>query len=218
MIEIALTALFLGLKHSFDADHLIAVSNFLTPLKSLKSAFNAAFSWAMGHMLTAALITFLLFYFRETILSNFLKKFELIAAVMLVVLGILSLMRSRILHSHGHGHENLEHNHVHMHLANSSSHLDLHERHSHLFGIGIIHGLASNDELLLLLVVSMGLTGLAEMIFGVGVFSIGVMIGMISYSAFFTLPLIKANSEKIRQIASILVGMSSIFYGITMLL
>lgn len=242
MIELALTALFFGLKHSFDADHLIAVSNFLTPLKSLKQAFKAALSWAIGHMLTATLIAFFLFYFRETILENFLQKFEFIAAIMLIVLGIFSLMNSRILHAHRHRHDNIEHSHMHFHLKNSTIHFasraesfnqenfqphsigsfGKNERkfhfHLHLFGIGLIQGLASNDELLLLLVVSMGLSSLTAMLFGIGIFSIGVMIGMVLYSAFFTMPLIKSNSEKLSQIFGVFIGILSIFYGTAMLL
>ena len=35
MLEFAALALFLGMKHSFDADHLVAVSNLLTKARSL---------------------------------------------------------------------------------------------------------------------------------------------------------------------------------------
>ncbi len=86
-----------------------------------------------------------------------------------------------------------------------------------MFGIGIMHGLASNDELLLLLTVSLGVSSVAEMVVGVGIFSLGVVLGMILFSILFTYPLIKISQEKLNHAVNIVAGSVSIFYGISML-
>ena len=45
-------------------------------------------------------------------------------------------------------------------------------------GIGFIHGIASNDELLLLFTLTFGANSLEEILFGVGIFTIGVVAGI----------------------------------------
>ncbi|MEK6947167.1 MAG: hypothetical protein AABX32_06180, partial [Nanoarchaeota archaeon] len=62
-------ALVLGFKHSYDSDHLIAVSNILRKVDSIKSSVKVGFSWAVGHMITATVITVILYMFRETVLN-----------------------------------------------------------------------------------------------------------------------------------------------------
>ena len=220
MFEFLLLALFLGIKHSFDADHIIGVSNLLIKSKSLINTIKMSISWAIGHMLTAVLITFLLFAFKDSIfllILNNLDKFEILVAIMLIILGVISLYQARFFHSHYHEHEHEntseEHSHFHMHLKNNN----LNHSHKHMFGIGIIHGFASNDELLLLLTVSLGLTSLIEIIFSVAIFSLGVVIGMVAFGIFLTYPIIKIKSETLLKIVNAVVGSASIIYGVIML-
>ena len=148
LISFMALAIALGFKHSYDSDHLIAVSNILRKVDSVNSSIRIGFSWAIGHMLTATIITIILFIFKESFLNNVLPHFEKIVGVMLIVLGILSFRDFFSLHSHMHSHGNTVHSHLHVHLK---KHQDKKHSHTHMFGIGIVHGLASNDELLLLL-------------------------------------------------------------------
>ena len=213
MLEFAALAFGLGVKHSFDADHLIAVSNLLARPKSvLHSAKNAVY-WAGGHMLTASIITLLLLAFRDTLLPIVLEKFELAVAAMLIFLGLASISQAISLHSHRHGHGGQGHEHYHFHLGGSAGH-----EHGHMFGIGVIHGLASNDELLLLLTVSLGLASAAEMVAGVAIFSLGVALGMVAFSALFALPLVRAKSEQFLRGINLLVGAVSVAYGFSMVI
>ncbi len=214
MFQFTLLALFLGIKHSFDADHLIAVSNLLAGAKSLEKTIKMSISWAAGHMFTAAIITAILFAFKDAFLSLILGKMELLVAIMLIALGFLSIWKSRVFHAHAHKHDGIPHIHWHMHLAQGMEE----HAHRHMFGIGIIHGLASNDELLLLLTVSLGLSTLAEMVFGIAIFSFGVVLGMLAFSIFFTLPLMKMHSHRLMQAVNVSVGCVGIIYGGAMLL
>lgn len=212
-------AIILGFKHSYDADHMIAVSNVLKNVKSLKSSMKVGFSWAIGHMLTAGIVTFLLYIFKDSILKVILPHFEKIVGVMLIILGAISLKDISlkdifIVHGHKHSHGNLKHSHMHIHTKHDNEN----HVHKHIFGIGMIQGLASNDELLALFTASLSITTLGGLLIGVGFFSLGVIIGMMLFCAIFTYPIIKTYSKKIYRIVSLGTGVTSIAYGSLMAL
>lgn len=211
--SLMLLALVLGFKHSYDSDHLIAVSNILRKVDSVKSSIKIGLSWAIGHMLTATVITIILFVFRESFLDSVLPNFEKIVGILLIALGIFSLRDFLSLHSHRHSHGNMVHSHGHTHLRkNNDSH-----SHAHMFGIGIIHGLASNDEILMLLTASLAITSIGSLILALGMFSLGVIAGMALFAAIFSYPIIKMHSEKMYRLVSFGTGSIGIFYGILML-
>src|SRR5438552_1867610 len=85
-------ALALGFKHSYDADHLVAVSNLITRSGSVRKTSLMSASWAAGHMVTAAIITVLLYTFRQTVLTEFLAHLDLLVAVMLLGIGVVGLL------------------------------------------------------------------------------------------------------------------------------
>ena len=212
LISFLLLALVLGFKHSYDPDHLIAVSNILRKVDSVKLAAKIGLNWAIGHMLTATIITILLFIFKESISSNILQHFEKVVGVMLIILGIISLKSILNFHSHRHKHDGIVHSHPHLHVKDKNNH-----SHAHMFGIGIIHGLASNDEILILLTASLAVTSLGGLLVGLGFFSIGVVLGMIFFAMIFSFPLIKLNSDKIYMAVSLITGSTGIAYGALML-
>lgn len=212
LISFMFLALVLGFKHSYDSDHLIAVSNILRKVKSVKSSVKVGLSWAMGHMITATVITVILYMFKETVLNNMLPHFEKIVGIMLVILGILSFRDFFTFHFHKHSHGRIVHSHPHLHKKHQETHF-----HKHMFGIGIIHGLASNDELLLLFTASFAVTSLGGLLLGLGIFSIGVVLGMIFFAMIFSFPLIKSNSGKIYKIVSFGTGTAGVMYGLLMI-
>ena len=206
MTDFFLLALLLGIKHSFDADHLIAVSNLLAKSQSLKQTVKMAASWASGHMITAVIITAILFVFRDA-LSPILEHFEILVALMLIFLGVVSI-RQVGMHFHAHRHGGLEHEHLHGHDGNV---------HKHMFGIGIVHGLASNDELLVLITATLGLSSFLSITAGIAVFSAGVIIGMIAYSLLLAYPLIRISREGISRAVNAVAGSLSLVYGLLLL-
>ncbi|MBI2550147.1 hypothetical protein HYV83_03110 [Candidatus Woesearchaeota archaeon] len=205
-------ALLLGFKHSYDADHLIAVANLLRKTQTLKSALKMSASWALGHMITAAIVTTILYVFRESLLTAFLASFEKIVGVMLILLGLFSLKDLFGLHSHVHEHEGLRHEHPHHHVQDFKGHI-----HKHMLGIGVIHGLASNDELLILFTASLGLTTLGNVLLGVAVFSLGVVAGMVLFALLFSYPLLKSKSDAVYKAITLVTGIVSVAYGMLML-
>ena len=214
LISFMALALVLGFKHSYDSDHLIAVSNILRKSGSAKSAARIGISWAAGHMATATIITIIIFIFKESFLNRVLPNFEKIAGIMLIVLGILSLRDFFSFHSHAHSHGNIVHSHPHMHIKKNQAEKHFH---AHMFGIGIVHGLAGNDELLILFIASLAVTSLGGLIAALGLFSIGVVLGMILFAVIFSYPLIKMNSERIYKFVYLGTGSAGILYGIMMI-
>ena len=205
-------ALALGFKHSYDADHLLAVSNLLTRSPSLRRTSLMSLSWAAGHMITATAVTVVLFLFRDYVLQDLLAHLELAVAVMLVLIGVLGLLiEFGLLHRHRHHHDVEEHDHVHVHLGRV-------DEHRAMFGIGIVHGLASNDELLILFVASFGIASLPGLLAGVGVFSVGVVLGMVVFGLGISYPILRWGSARVRRVVNVAAAGLSIGYAVLLFL
>lgn len=174
----AALAIGLGVKHAFDADHLVAVSGLLTRAQRLGTALGLAGSWAAGHLVTAALVSALVYYFAGTMLPGLLSRLELMVPLMLLLIGMVGLgVEFRRFHIHRHTHDTNGPAHRHLHL-----HVGLGHRHGAMAGIGVVHGLASNDELLVVLLVGLGASAWWQVLAGVGLFSFGVLMGMLVYA------------------------------------
>ncbi|MHA2501580.1 MAG: hypothetical protein ACXAE3_01725 [Candidatus Kariarchaeaceae archaeon] len=112
-----MVALILGIKHSMDADHVVAISSILLRAPTLKTTITLSVSWAFGHMLTASIITFILFGFKDLLLDRLLANFEALVGIMLIVIALLTLAWEFDLitwgkHTHGHVHDDgLAHSH-----------------------------------------------------------------------------------------------------------
>src|SRR5438093_3872308 len=137
-------ALALGFKHRDDADHLVAVSNLITRSGSVRKTSLMSVSWAAGHMVTAAIITVLLYTFRQTVLTEFLAHLDLLVAVMLLGIGVVGLLwEFNVFHVHEHWHGLVRHRHFHTWLHR---HLPSHGVHKTMFPIGTAHGLPSTED------------------------------------------------------------------------
>lgn len=204
-------ALALGFKHSYDADHLVAVSNLITRSGSVRKTSLMSTSWAIGHMTTATIITILLYTFRQQFFAEVLANLDLLVAIMLVCIGVVGLLwEFNLLHVHEHWHGFVQHTHVHSWLHGR---LSKHGEHKTMFSIGIVHGVASNDELLVLLVVALGVETLSGMLIGVGVFSLGVVAGMIVFAIGLNYPILRWGNRPVRRVVNTGVAVLSITYA-----
>ena len=245
-------AILLGIKHSFDADHLMAVSSLLMNSESRKRTVTMSISWSLGHMVTASILTLILFIFRETLLSSLLENMEILVGVMLLVIGLITLaVEFNLISFHKHSHKTAElmsgekqiselqegsepsttvQTHSHHHIHNIKSFVGeehkVHHTHSHqhvaqpkkkhglMIGIGFIQGIASNDELLLLLTLTLGIQELPILLMSVVMFSLGVVIGMIVYGLTIHYPMEKWGKEKVSRFGNVLLAGLSIFYAV----
>jgi ABC-type nickel/cobalt efflux system permease component RcnA len=116
--------LFLGLKHATDADHVVAVTTFVSQESNiLRSCWIGAF-WGVGHTLSLAIAGVLVIGLKVNVPEWLAERLELAVAAMLVVLGasvIFRTLRSQAeVHRHDHAHEVAvegPHSHWHIHLA-----------------------------------------------------------------------------------------------------
>jgi len=213
----------MGFKHAYDADHVLVVSNFLARSRGFSEAAHMSLSWAAGHTITAASIT-LVYYIIS--IQGFLSEgiligLETITSVLLVAVGaagIFFTLTRPVSHEHPHRHLGGKlHSHLHSHRIGHIGPLHglVHRLHVHrpLLGIGTLQGLLSNDELLLLLVASLGVRSLELLVGGVIIFSIGVVMGMLLLALLINYPLSILGKGRLRKIVSIVVGSVSIIYG-----
>tara|TARA_R110000868_G_scaffold352419_2_gene613673 strand:+ start:593 stop:1201 length:609 start_codon:yes stop_codon:yes gene_type:complete len=142
-------ALIVGFFHSFEADHLAAVSNLVSTKKSAIQSLKDGMFWGIGHTVTIFFIGVLILVLKYSISENVFSKFEGLVGIMLIVLGIYRLSKlkqvKQTLH-HGHNHK----------LA---------------LGVGLIHGIAGSGAVVAAAVsatstISIGLLYLT--IFGMG--------------------------------------------------
>jgi len=211
----------LGLRHALDADHLAAVSTFVTEERSLLRSSLIGVSWGMGH--TAALLVFGLGVaaFRFALTPRFSQFLEFLVGCMLVLLGgnvLYKLAKGRALHVHTHAHDGGAHTHLHLHAA-EAAHDHPHQHRTLRLGgrpfvVGVVHGLAGTAALMMLVVGAIPSLWLAAgyiLIFGVG--SIG---GMTVMSLLMTVPLTLAARRLglIERLIRLAAGLFSLVFGL----
>ena len=208
---VGLLALLLGFKHSYDTDHLVAVSNILVKARTLNDSVRVSVSWAGGHMITATSVTLGLYLFRDSFFPQFSAISGLLVGPMLMVLGTVSLIS--VFHRHSHPHDEEVHSHSHSH-GPDSSHSHLHKK---MFGIGVVHGLASNDELLILMTALLGLSTLGSVMAGVAIFSAGVVLGMVVFGLILSFTMSRVSSVTLNKMINLVTGGVSVAYGLFLL-
>ena len=235
---IFLASFLLGIKHSLDVDHVAAVSNLLLKSTKFTQTIKMAIFWALGHTLTAGLVTIILFLMKDVFLSTFLAGFELIIAILLILIGFITLvLESNAIKVVKRPH--LHHFNIHFSKKNS------HHSHSKIINgqegnamlepepkgllrinnniiaialIGVLQGLASNDELLIILAFTLNLNNLLTVLVGIVLFSLGVTIGMVGWTSLLNLPKIKGKQEKIIKWLNVSIAIIAILYGVYILL
>ena len=145
----------LGLRHAFEADHLVAVSTLVTPKRSLWKSVRFGVIWGLGHSATLLAVGGVVLILQVSIPPLLELSLEGLVGVMLVGLGLMTLLdcRRRRIHLHQHTHGGSTHLHFHAHVKGPE--------HFHQHGgetgwrpllIGMVHGLAGSAAVLLLTV------------------------------------------------------------------
>ncbi|MBZ5515932.1 MAG: urease accessory protein UreH [Acidobacteriia bacterium] len=208
----------LGLRHALDADHLAAVSTFVSEERNILRSTLIGASWGMGH--TASLLVFGLAVaaFRLALTPRLSQFLEFLVGCMLIFLGanvLFRLARGGALHVHRHTHDGVEHSHLHVHLGQAE------HQHQHRtlrlggrpFVVGVVHGLAGTAALMMLVVGALPSLLLAAgyiLIFGVG--SIG---GMMVMSLLMSVPLVLAvqRLQLLERLIRVAAGLFSLGFG-----
>ncbi|MBX9892867.1 MAG: hypothetical protein K2Y12_11150 [Chitinophagaceae bacterium] len=215
-----LSALGIGFAHSFETDHLLAVSNIVSSRNKLIKAIKDGLFWGLGHTSTILIVSIFFLTLKYQVNEKIFSYFEAIVGVMLVLLGTYRLIQlaksyrmpiAEIL-PHTHAHHADTHSHTHI-VARPELEMKGFAHLSSYF-IGTVHGLAGSGSVII------GVLATMESIFSgymyLLVFGIGSIGGMILAATTFGLPFTqKLISNKIFQ-AILIVASSllSIYFGI----
>jgi ABC-type nickel/cobalt efflux system permease component RcnA len=90
-LGIVLLGLFLGMRHSTDPDHVVAVSTIVSRERSIRQAAVIGALWGVGHTLTISLVGSAIILFGLVIPPRIGLSMEFSVAVMLILLGVLNL-------------------------------------------------------------------------------------------------------------------------------
>ena len=215
----------LGLKHSLDPDHVVAVSTIVSEYRNPLRSFWVGVSWGLGHTTTLLLIGIVIIALRLTIPDRLALLLEFGVGIMLVGLGsqVVYSFRKKSVHQHPHGHQQESHRHYHSHEPGQSAetaaahHLTrgagkpFLRKKSYL--VGTVHGVAGSAALTLLILASIdsAFAGMVYiLLFGLGsVLSMGVMTILIS------LPFVVSANRmpSMNRLIQIGVGTFSIIFG-----
>ncbi|MGB6690708.1 MAG: hypothetical protein WBE76_22970 [Terracidiphilus sp.] len=83
--------LILGMRHSTDADHVVAVSTIVSKQRSIRNAAFIGSVWGLGHTITIFIVGALIILFGFQIPPRLGLSMEFSVAVMLILLGLLNL-------------------------------------------------------------------------------------------------------------------------------
>ncbi len=186
----------LGVKHAFEADHVLAVSTIVSEQKnSLKAALVGVF-WGLGHTTTLFIMGIIILLLKLSIPEKLALSFELFVGIMLVILGFRTVKNFRPkLHAHG-------------------EHEDIKSRkHSTSYLIGMVHGLAGSGALVLLVLST--ISSFSQGVYYILFFGLGSTLGMTMMSFLIGLPFSFSASRfpSIEKKLQLLAGILSIGFG-----
>ncbi len=216
------TGFILGLGHSLDPDHIVAVSTILCKCTTLRKSITSAAAWGAGHTVTVLIVGVLVLALSVSIPEGVLRIFDFAAGALLVVLGALLLrpivakklhMRSHHVHdpstpaqTHGeHSKHLLGHSHTH---DGEHSHV-----HKSVF-TGALQGLAGSAALMLVTLATVNSVEIG-LVF-IALFGLGVVLGMVCVACAISsvLKYTASRLENIGQKISIAAACISIGFGL----
>lgn len=209
----------LGLRHALEIDHVAAVVNLTSSLKSVRASLRHGLTWGLGHTLTLFVFSLVVLLIDTVVPELLAHGLEFVVGVMLVVLGADTLRRmiQQRIHVHVHAHDGVEHAHFHSHVHSTS-----HE-HQHLplwrtLAVGMVHGMAGSAALILLTLSTVSSFG--EGLLYVLFFGVGSMLGMGTLSAALTVPFLLTENRlgRLQQGLQGLVGGGTILLGVLVML
>ena len=220
IIFILLTGLGLGLAHSLDPDHVVAVSTLLCHNKSLRKSITSATVWGIGHSTVLFIIGSLVLTLSIVIPQSVLKLFDVAAGALLIILGALVLkplieekIRPRaVFHEHTHSHLHSD-PHIHSHDHDN----DNHHGHTHLHKsaiTGALQGLGGSAALMLVTLSTVSSVEVGAVF--IFLFGVGVILGMVGIACLVgsVMAYTALNLEKVHKAISALTGSASIIFGL----
>ena len=222
MIPLLVDSLLLGAQHSFEPDHMAAVS----VLASEKRRYNTgtgrliwrSSQWALGHSATLILFSALALLLKSALPLNVSSWAEIAVGPIMIWLGVSAIRRNHRLKQMMSEHKKFE---EHEHLANA---LHLHGRQgeeialnplSRSFWVGMLHGLAGTGGACAV-ALTLAAKDASTAVWIIVLQSAGIVVTMTTYScvlAFSVSRFIERN-QLILKVMNALVGLFSIAVGV----
>ncbi|MDR1645772.1 MAG: hypothetical protein LBS05_08125 [Tannerellaceae bacterium] len=199
LLLLLLYALYEGLIHAFEADHILAVTNIVSQRNKIFPALKDGVFWGLGHTSTIFLIGIIMILFKVGISDQSFSYFEAAVGLMLILVASYRLylfLRDEqiVIHRHRHEHEGANKQpHIHVHVHGNGENL-----HKTSYGIGIVHGLAGSGALVVLVMTQIE-TVWSSLLYLL-IFGIGSIVGMTLVAGVFSIPFSKKliNSKVLR--------------------
>jgi ABC-type nickel/cobalt efflux system permease component RcnA len=195
--------LILGMRHSTDADHVVAISTIVSKQRSIRNAAFIGSVWGLGHTITIFIVGALIILFGVEIPPRLGLSMEFSVALMLILLGVLNLtgILQKITSyftpaSAGHpiasAPEGQHSTRMERWLEQSVGRFGLYQCLRPLV-IGLVHGLAGSAAVALLVLSTIHNPAWATVY--LLIFGIGTMIGMMCMTAAIAVPLTFAGDR-----------------------
>jgi high-affinity nickel-transport protein len=217
--------LILGMRHSTDADHVVAISTIVSKQRSIRNAAFIGSVWGLGHTITIFIVGSLIILFGVEIPTRVGLSMEFSVALMLILLGVLNLtgvMRKITTYFTPaiagrpeptvSAHSNLRGKRTAKWLENSIDRFGLYQCVRPL-AIGLVHGLAGSAAVALLVLSTIHNPIWATVY--LLIFGAGTMIGMMCMTAVIALPLAYAGDRfsVLSRYLGVASGMASLCFG-----
>jgi uncharacterized membrane protein len=207
-------ALYEGVAHAFEADHVLAVTNIVSRRVGVLPALKDGVFWGLGHTSTILLIGVVMIAFKVHIPNRTFSCFEAVVGLMLIVVAICRLFffvkneqSTMIFHRHKREHAGTN-MHLHTHIHRKSEKL-----HRASYGIGLILGLAGSGALVVLVMTR--IESIIDSIVYLATFGFGSIAGMTVVAGLFSLPFSKKliRSKALRATLVVLSSCLCFVYG-----
>lgn len=190
--ELVLTPLIIGLGHSIETDHVIAVGNLVgLRSRSIDQAIHGA-TWGFGHTISVMISALAFSYMKDFLSFPFHLSFELFVGVMMVIIGAIKIFS--VVRNEG---------------VKERSNTKI-----VFFNVGIVHGFAGSGAVAAML--STQTSGMNEQILFLTLFGAGTILGMGAITAILTR--LKFIPQNYLAVFSFVIAIFSILYGVKIII
>jgi nickel/cobalt exporter len=183
-----ITPLLIGLSHSMETDHVVAVGNLVQIRRSFWEEAVLGATWGLGHTCSVMVGAFSLSFIKTFVALPYQFSFELFVGIMMVVIGIYRLVM----------------------LTRTEEEKNMSGKKSLFFNVGVVHGLAGSGSIAAML--AGNVENHHEQILFLMLFGLGTIIGMGLITAAMTR--LKFLKQKYLTCFSGLIAVCSFIYGI----